>query len=60
MSSIKLYCKMVTIFMNSANSKIYEPCRLWINFSDKINEKYFYLLDLNMYYARKYIKKLYK
>ena len=38
-NSIKLQKRMNTIFMNSRNSKISDPHRLFINLSDKINSK---------------------
>ena len=42
MNSIKLQNRMDTtwiIFMNSRNSKTFDPCRLLLNFSGKINLK---------------------
>ena len=37
-NSIKVYCKMNTVSMNSGN-KIFEPHRLLFNLSEKINLK---------------------
>ena len=46
---------MDTIFMNFKNSKISDPHRLWLNFSDKINlkrgNKYVTLSNLSIYYT---------
>ena len=46
---------MDTIFMNSENSKTFEPHRLLLNLSDKINlkrsDKYIALSNLSIYYA---------
>ena len=36
-NSITLQCKMDLIFMNPENSKIFDPRRLSLNFSDKVN-----------------------
>ena len=38
-NSIKLKNRMDTIFINSENSKISDPHRLFLNLSDKINLK---------------------
>lgn len=47
------FMKMVTIFINSKNSKISDPHRLLLNLKDKINlkgnNKYVALLHLNFY-----------
>ena len=47
------FMKMVTIFINSENSKISDPHRLLLNLEDKItlrgNNKYVALLHLNFY-----------
>ena len=39
MNSIKVYCKMNTISINSGNNKIFEPHRLLFKLSDKLNLK---------------------
>ena len=56
--------KMDTIFMNSKNSKTFDPHRLLLNFKDKINlkisDKYVVLSNLNIHYTWKNIKMLYK
>ena len=56
--------KMDTIFMNSKNSKTFDPHRLLLNFTDKINlkisDKYVFLSNLNIHYTWKNIKMLYK
>ena len=61
MNLIKLSNRMDTIFMNSANSKTYDPHRLLFNLPDKINlkrsDKYVALSNLNIYYTWKNIKK---
>ena len=48
---------MSTIFMNSKNSKTFDPYRLLLNFSEKINlkrsDKYVALSNLSIYYKRK-------
>ena len=53
---------MDAIFMNSGNSKISDPHRLFLNLSDKINlktsDKYVSLSNLNIYYTWKNIKKV--
>ena len=45
---------MDTMFLNSRNSKTFDPHRLSIDFSDKINlkrnDKYVALLNLSIYY----------
>ena len=50
--------------MNSENSKTFDPHRLLLNLSDKINlkrsDKYVALLNLSIYYKWKNIKKSYK
>ena len=56
---------MGTKFMNSENSKTFEPYRLLLNLSDKINlkrsNKYVALSNLSIYYTwKKNIKKSYK
>ena len=55
---------MGSIFMNSENSKTHDPHRLLLNLRDKINlkrsDKYVALLDLNIYYTQKNVKKSYK
>ena len=55
---------MNTIFMNPRNSKISDPRRILLNFTDKINlkrsDKYVALSNLSIYYTRENIKKLYK
>ena len=55
--------KMDTIFMNSKNSKIYDPNRLLLNITYKINvknDKYVALSNFSKYYIWKNIKKSYK
>ena len=51
---------MGTIFMNSRNSKISDPHRQLLIFSDKMNlkrnDKYVALSNLSIYYAWKNIK----
>ena len=48
--------------MNSKNSKTYDPHRLLVNLSDKINlkrsDKYVALLNLSIYYTWKNINKV--
>ena len=55
---------MSTIFMNSKNSKTYNPKRLLLDLTDKINfkrrDKYLALSNLSMHYTWKNIKKSYK
>ena len=55
---------MDTIFMNSENSKTFDPHRLLLHLSDKINlkrsDKYVALSNLSIYYTWKNIKKSYK
>ena len=50
--------------MNSEDSKTYDPHRLLLNISDKINlkrsDKYVALSNLSIYYTWKNIKKSYK
>ena len=50
--------------MNSGNSKTYDPHRLLLNLSDKIESKridiYVVLSNLSIYYTWKNIKKWYK
>ena len=64
MNSIKLSNRMDTCFTNSENSKTYDPHRLLLNLSDKINlkrsDKYVASSNLSIYYAWKNIKKSYK
>ena len=47
---------MNTIFMNSGNSKTFDPHRLLLNLSDKINlkrsDKYVVLSNLSIYYRK--------
>ena len=38
-NSVKLQNRMHTMFMNSKNNKTYDPHRLLLNLSDKINLK---------------------
>ena len=38
-NSVKLQNRMHTMFMNSKNTKTYDPHRLLLNLSDKINLK---------------------
>ena len=53
-NSINVSYKMDTILMNSKNSKTSDPCRLLLNFTDKINlkrsNKYVVLSNLSIYY----------
>ena len=55
---------MDTIFPNSKNSKTFEPHRLLLNFSDKINsnksDKFVALSNLRIYYTWKNTKKSHK
>ena len=55
---------MNTIFMNSGNNKTFDPCRLLLNLSDKINlkrsDKYVASSNLSISCTWKSIKKLYK
>ena len=55
---------MDTIFMNSENSKTFDPHRLSVNLTDKTNfkrnYKYVALSNLSIYYTLKNIKKSYK
>ena len=55
---------MNPIFMNSKNSKTFDPHRLWLILTDKINlirsDKYVALPNLSIYYTWKNIKKSYK
>ena len=46
--------------MNTENSKTSDPCKLLLNFLDKINDEYLALSNLNMYYTRKNKKKNYR
>ena len=52
---------MNTIFMNSKNSKTFDPRGLLLNLTDKINfkrsDKYVALSNLSIYYTWKNIKK---
>ena len=51
---------MDTIFMNSENSKTYDPHRLLLNLSDEINlkrsDKYVALSNISIYYTWENIK----
>ena len=53
---------MDTIFMNSENSKTFDPHRLLLIFSDKTNlkwsDKYATLLNLSIYYTSKNRKRI--
>ena len=53
---------MNTIFMNCKNSKTYDPHRLLLNLTDKMNlrrkDNYIALLNLSIYYTWKNIKKV--
>ena len=55
---------MDAIFMNSENNKTFDPHRLLLNLTDKINlkrsDKYVAVSNLSIYYTRKNIKKSYK
>ena len=55
---------MDTIFMNSGNSKVFDPHRLLIDLLDKINlkrsDKYVALSSFSIYYTWKNIKKSHK
>ena len=55
---------MDTIFMNPENSKTFEPHRLLLNLSDRINltksDKYIALSHLSIYYTLKNTKNSYK
>ena len=55
---------MDTLFTNSKNSKTFDPHRLLLNPTDKINlkrsDKYVALSKFNIYYTWKNINKLYK
>ena len=55
---------MITIFMNSKNSKTSDPHRLLLDLTDKIElrrkGKYIALSNLSIYYIWKNIKKSYK
>ena len=55
---------MDTIFLNSENSKTFNPHRLLLNLTVKINlkrsDKYVALSNLSIYYAWKNTKNLYK
>ena len=52
---------MNTIFMNSQNSKTYDPHRILLNLTNKIDfrrkDKYIALSYFSIYYTRKNIKK---
>ena len=60
MTSIKLWNRMDTIFMNSGNKKTSDLYRLLLNLSDKINfkrsDKYISFSILSIYYAWKDMK----
>ena len=55
---------MDTIFINSRNSKIFDPHGLSLNLTDKIklkrSDKYVALWNFGIYYSWKNIKKSYK
>ena len=55
---------MNTIFMNSKNSKTFDPHRLLLNLTNIIDlrrkDKYIVLSNLSIYYTWTYIKKSYK
>ena len=55
---------IITIFINSKNSKTSDPHRLLLNLTDKINlkrsNKYDAISNLSMYYTWKNIKMSYK
>ena len=55
---------IITIFINSKNSKTSDPHRLLLNLTDKINlkrsNKYAAISNLSMYYTWKNIKMSYK
>ena len=52
---------MDTIFINSENSKTFDPHRLLVRITQsKVSEKYVALSTLSIYYAWKNIKKSYK
>ena len=55
---------MNTIFMNSKNNKIFDPHKLLLNLTDKMDlrrkNKYIALSNLSIYYTWKNIKKSYK
>ena len=60
MNSIKLWDRMDTTLMNSENSKTFDPHRILLNLTDKINlqrsDKYVALANLSIYYTWKTIK----
>ena len=64
MNLIKLLNRMDTTFMNSKISKTFNPHKLLLNLSEKINlkrnDKYAALTNLNIYYIWKIMKKSYK
>ena len=55
---------MDTKFMNSENSKTFDPHTLFLSLTDKVNgkrsDKYVALSNLSIYYTWKNIKKSYK
>ena len=55
---------MNTIFMNSENSQAFDPHRLLLNLTDKIDlrkkDKYIALSNLSIYYTWKNIKNVYQ
>ena len=55
---------MNTIFMNSENSQTFDPHRLLLNLTDKIDlknkDKYITLSNLSIYYTWKNIKNVYQ
>ena len=55
---------MVAIFLNSENRKTYNPYRLLLNLSEKLdlkgNDKYVTLSNLSIYYTWENIKMLHK
>ena len=64
MNLIKLLNRMDTMFMNSKISKTFNPHKLLLNLSEKINlkrnGKYVALSNLGVYYTWKIMKKSYK
>ena len=59
-NSIKTQYKMDAMFMSSANNKSFDPYRLLLNLSNKINlkrsDKYFALSNPSIYYTPKNVK----
>ena len=64
MNTLKLWNKMGTISINSKNIGTYDPHRLLLNHTEKINlkksDKYVTLSNLSIYYIWKNIKESYK